>query len=132
MPADERERRLPELTNAGLEATVGVTSFNEYNEAVDGSVALERPLTLYLDKRELVTLMTLGNYPEWLILGWLRNQSAAITTYDGVDGLEDKLSHRTVTTGCGQGTVFGDLMESLDEVPARPQPLKQSTIYGLL
>jgi len=132
MPADERERRLPELTNAGLEATVGVTSFNEYNEAVDGSVALERPLTLYLDKRELVTLMTLGNYPEWLILGWLRNQRM-IEDIEVIKSVQvDWETESTVTTGCGQGTVFGDLMESLDEVPARPQPLKQSTIYGLL
>jgi len=151
MPADKRSTRLPELTNAGLEATVAVTSYNEYNEAVDGSVALERALTIYLDKRELVTLMTLGNYPELLILGWLHNQrmiedieaiksvqvdwdteSAAVTTYAGVEGLDDKLSHKTVTTGCGQGTVFGNLMDSLDELSLRPPPLKQSTIYGLL
>ena len=151
MPARKKTRRLPELTDAGLEATVDVTSFNEYDEAVKGSVARERALTIYLDKRELVTLMTLGNYPEMLVLGWLRNQrliedieairsvqvdwdteSAAVTTYAGVEGLEDKMSHKTVTTGCGQGTVFGNLMDSLDELALRHPPLKQSTIYGLL
>src|SRR5210317_1273098 len=68
------ERRLPELTNAGLAATASVSAFNEYGEAVGGSIAVERALTIYLDKREVVTLMTLGNHPELLILGWLRNQ----------------------------------------------------------
>ena len=62
-PARKQSRRLPELTNAGLEATARVISYNEYNEAIEGSVAVERALTIYLDKREVVTLMTLGNYP---------------------------------------------------------------------
>ena len=66
--------RLPELTDAGLKATANVVSRNEYNEPVEGAIAVERALTLYLDKREIVTLMTLGNHPELLILGWLRNQ----------------------------------------------------------
>ena len=144
-------RRLPELTNAGLDATASVISYNEYNEAIDGSVALERALTIYLDKREVVTLMTLGNHPELLILGWLRNQrmvedieaikaiqvdweteSAAITTHTGVEDLDSKLSHKTVTTGCGQGTMFGDLMDSIDKVSLHQPRLKQSAIYGLL
>ena len=72
----KQSRRLPQLTNAGLDATASVISYNEYNEAVDGSVAVERALTIYLDKREVVTLMTLGNHPELLILGWLYNQRA--------------------------------------------------------
>ena len=67
-------RRLPELTNAGLKATANVVARNEFNEPVDGAIAVERALTIYLDKREIVTLMTLGNHPELLILGWLRNQ----------------------------------------------------------
>jgi FdhD protein len=144
-------RRLPELTNAGLAATANVTSYNEYNEAVEGSVAVERALTIYLDKREIVTLMTLGNHPELLILGWLRNQrmvddieaikaiqvdweteSVAITTHSGVEDIEEKLSHKTVTTGCGQGTVFGDLMDDIDKVKMQQPRLKQSSIYGLL
>ena len=144
-------RRLPELTNAGLAATASVTSYNEYNEAVEGSVAVERALTIYLDKREVVTLMTLGNHPELLILGWLRNQrmvddiedikaiqvdweteSVAITTHAGVEGLDEKLKHKTVTTGCGQGTVFGDLMDDIDKVKMQQPRLKQSLIYGLL
>jgi FdhD protein len=149
--ANKPSRRLPELTNAGLDATASVTSYNEYNEAIEGSVAVERALTIYLDKREVVTLMTLGNHPELLILGWLRNQrlaedietikaiqvdweteSVAITTYAGVEDLDSKLSHKTVTTGCGQGTMFGDLMDNIDKVSLQQPLLKQSAIYGLL
>jgi FdhD protein len=149
--ASKQSRRLPELTNAGLDATASVTSYNEFNEAVEGSVAVERALTIYLDKREVVTLMTLGNHPELLILGWLRNQrmvddieaikaiqvdwetdSVAITTHAGVEDLDEKLSHKTVTTGCGQGTMFGDLMEDIDKVALQQPMLKQSSIYDLL
>jgi len=144
-------RRLPELTNAGLDATARVISYNEYNEAIEGSIAVERALTIYLDKREVVTLMTLGNHPELLILGWLRNQrliedieaikaiqvdweteSVAITTHAGVKNLDKKLRHKTVTTGCGQGTMFGDLMENIDKVSLKQPLLKQSSIYRLL
>ena len=147
----KQSRRLPQLTNAGLDPTASVTSYNEYNQAIEGSIAVERALTIYLDKREVVTLMTLGNHPELLILGWLRNQrliedietikaiqvdwetdSVAITTYAGVEDLDSKLSHKTVTTGCGQGTMFGDLMENIDKISLQQPPLKQSTIYGLL
>jgi FdhD protein len=144
-------RRLPQLTNAGLDATASVTSYNEYNEAIEGSIAVERALTIYLDKREVVTLMTLGNHPELLILGWLYNQrlvedieaikaiqvdwetdSVAITTHAGVENLDSKLSHKTVTTGCGQGTMFGDLMDNIDKVKLQHPVLKQSAIYDLL
>jgi len=144
-------RRLPELTNAGLKATANVTSRNEYNEPVDGAIAVERALTIYLDKREIVTLMTLGNHPELLILGWLRNQrmvddieaikaiqvdweidAVAITTHGGVADLDAKLDHKTVTTGCGQGTMFGDLMADIDQIQLRQPMLKQSSIYKLL
>jgi FdhD protein len=139
------------LTNAGLEATANVTSYNEYNKAIEGSIAVERALTIYLDKREVVTLMTLGNHPELLILGWLRNQqmvadieaikaiqvdwetdSVAITTHDGVEDLDSKLGHKTVTTGCGQGTMFGDLMDNIDKLSLQQPPLKQSSMYQLL
>ena len=144
-------RRLPELTNAGLNATASVVACNEYNQPIDGAIAIERALTIYLDKREIVTLMTLGNHPELLILGWLRNQrllqdieeikaiqvdweidAVAITTHNGIDNLDDKLSHKTVTTGCGQGTVFGDLMDNIDQIKLQQPALKQSSIYALL
>ncbi len=149
--ATKSTRRLPELTNAGLAATANVTSYNEFNEAVEGSIAVERALTIYLDKKEVVTLMTLGNHPELLILGWLRNQrliedieairaiqvdweteSVAITTHTGIEDIEQKLEHKTVTTGCGQGTVFGGLMDNLDKIKLQQPRLWQSSIYGLL
>lgn len=144
-------RQLPELSNAGLKATANVSARNEFGEAVDGAIAVERALTIYLDKREIVTLMTLGNHPELLILGWLRNQrlvdnieaieaiqvdweteSVAIKTRAGVAELDDKLARKTVTTGCGQGTVFGDLMTDMDRIRLSAPPLKQSSIYALL
>jgi len=144
-------RRLPELTDAGLKATANVVACNEYNEPVEGAIAVERALTIYLDKREIVTLMTLGNHPELLILGWLRNQrmvddieaikaiqvdweveAVAITTHDGIENLDQKLGRKTVTTGCGQGTVFGDLMEDIDEISLQQPLIKQSSIYHLL
>ena len=95
----------------------------------------ERPLTIYLDKKELVTLMTLGGAPEALILGYLRNQrlvpsidyidsiqvdwdteSAAVTTKGNTVNIEEKTSRRVVTTGCGQGTIFGGIMDDIDSI----------------
>ncbi len=128
-------RLTPRLTNAGCPATVAVDAINELGEVVVTRIPREHPLTVYLDKREIVTLMTLGAAPESLVLGYLRNQrlvsrlediaavqvdwetgSAAVTTRDGNADVEDRLERRTVTSGCGQGTMFGDLMESLDEI----------------
>ena len=145
------KRRLPDLTNAGLKATANVIARNEFGDAVEGAIAVERALTIYLDKREIVTLMTLGNHPELLILGWLHNQrlvddieairavqvdweteSVAIVTHDGIENLDGKMERKTVTTGCGQGTVFGDLMQDLDKISLRQPNLRQSSIYSLL
>jgi FdhD protein len=128
----------PQLTDAAKPATFDVEAYNERGEMVPTSVAGEHPLTLYLDKKELVTLMTLGHAPEALAIGYLRNQnivdaieeiaavqvdweteSCAITTRRGVKGLKKKMGKRTVTTGCGQGTVYGDLMERIDQVKLR-------------
>nr|CAA6805438.1 MAG: Formate dehydrogenase chain D (EC [uncultured Thiotrichaceae bacterium] len=145
------DREYPQLSNASLNATAAAVAMDEYGQARDGFIAAERPLTIYLDKREVVTLMTMGCEPELLILGWLRNQnllsdlnqlkaiqvdwetdSVAITTFNGVNGLEEKLSKKTVTTGCGQGTVFGNLMDNLDRLKLPKIELKQSLIYALL
>jgi len=139
----------PQLTNAARPATFEVEAYNERGEMVPTSVAGEHPLTLYLDKREIVTLMTLGHAPEALIIGYLRNQrlvqsleeirsvqvdweteSAAVTT---ASGRELQLGKRTVTSGCGQGTVFGDLMEEIDTVKLRTDAaLTRATLYALL
>lgn len=66
--------KTPQLTDAGLDASYAVNGVNEFGETIAGHIAAERALILYLDKREIVTLMTLGTQPELLVLGWLRNQ----------------------------------------------------------
>ena len=127
----------PQLTNAARPATFEVEAYNERGEMVPTAIAGEHPLTLYVDKREIVTLMTLGHAPEALAIGYLRNQrlfssieeitavqvdwetnSVAVTTHKKKN-LEKKMEKRTVTTGCGQGTVFGDLMEEIESVKLR-------------
>jgi len=140
-----------EMTHAGQEASIPVPAIDEHGEERVQPIAAERPLTLYIDKREVVTLMTLGTQPELLVLGWLRNQrlidrpdrirsiqvdwetdSVAVTTHDGIDNLDSRLAHKTVTTGCGQGTVFGDLMDDLEKIRLQQQTVHQSVIYRLL
>ena len=141
----------PELTDAGLDASYAVNGVNEFGETIAGHIAAERALTIYLNKREIVTLMTLGTQPELLVLGWLRNQrlvqsmeqvrsiqvdweveAVSVTTHEVVDGLDEKLSKKTVTTGCGQGTVYGDMMDGLSKIELPKVKLKQSMIYGIL
>ena len=99
------------------------------------SIPAERPLTVYVDRRELVTLMTLGARPEWLVLGYLRNQrlvrsvdevesitvdwevgAAAVKTRSGIKRLKERTARRVVTTGCGQGSVFGGLMDEIESI----------------
>ncbi len=141
----------PAMTDAGLKPCHPVEVVDEYGNTQEAFIAGERPLTVYVDKREIVTLMTLGTHPELLTIGYLRNQglvqrldqlrsvqvdwetdSVAVTTVDGVDRLDERLSRRTVTTGCGQGTVFGDMLDHLAEVRLEPAPIRQSKIYELL
>ena len=141
----------PELTNQGLSASVEVVALDEFGRAREGHIAAERALTIYLDKREVLTLMTLGSQPELLVLGWLKNQNllqdvsevkavqvdwdveaAVITTRRGVSEVDEKLAHKTVTTGCGQGTMFGSLMDRLNEISLAKPSIKQSQIYALL
>ena len=142
----------PKLTNAAKPATFEVEAFNERAEMVPTSIAGEHPLTLYLDKRELVTLMTLGHAPEALAIGYLRNQrlvdsitdisevqvdweteSVAITTTGKKKDIQKKTEKRTVTTGCGQGTVFGDLMEEIDSVKLRDDvSLSDENLFALI
>jgi FdhD protein len=141
----------PQLTDAARPATTEVEAFNERGEMVPTSIAGEHPLTLYLDKREIVTLMTLGHAPEALAIGYLRNQrlvpsvediasvqvdwetdSVAVVTRSK-SNVDEKMSKRTVTTGCGQGTVFGDLMEEIDEIRLREDVrLTDSHLFDLV
>ena len=147
--ADSRYR--PDLSDAGLDASHAVQAMNEFGEIKEGQIAAERALTVYLNKREIVTLMTLGTHPELLVLGWLRNQrlvpsleeiaalhvdwetsAAAVTTHRALNDLDEKLGRKTVTTGCGQGTVFGNLMDDLERITLLPASIRQSQIYALL
>jgi FdhD protein len=129
-------KRKPIVTNAARPATFEVEAYNERGEMVPTAIAGEHPLTLYVDKREIVTLMTLGHAPEALAIGYLRNQRLVSSIGDikavQVDWETDSvavttrsrqplpsLDKKTVTTGCGQGTVFGDLMEEIDTVKLR-------------
>ncbi len=142
----------PQMTNAGLAPSHGVSAIDEFGNTRECFIAAEQALTVYVDKREIVTLMTLGANPELLVLGFLKNQgfitslddikavqviwddidAAAVSTFKGVEGWEEKLARRTVTSGCGQGTVFGRIMEEIDKIKIEPLPLKQSSLYGLL
>ena len=142
----------PLLTNAARPSTFDVTAIDEHGTVRDVAVAGEHPLTLYVDRQEILTLMTLGAAPEALAIGYLRNQrlvksldeivavqvdwetnSVAIKTRHGLADLEAKTAKRTKTSGCGQGTVFGDLMEDIDNVQLpRDATLTKSALYDLL
>jgi len=151
-PAAPRHR--PLLTDAARPATFGVSTRDERGEVGQVRIAGEHPLTLYVDRREILTLMTLGAAPEALVIGYLRNQrligslddilsvqvdwstqAAAVRTRGGLLDLDAKLAHRTKTTGCGSGTMFGDLMADLDTLglPLRDDGprLRQSTLGAL-
>ena len=141
----------PVLTDARAPLTRSVEVINAHGESETISIPAERALTVYVDKRELVTLMTLGAHPEWLVLGYLRNQrlvqsldavesvtvdwdvgAAAVKTRDGIDRIEERTAHRVVTTGCGQGTVFGALLDEIDNVQLPDARLAQSQLYAIV
>jgi FdhD protein len=142
----------PKLSQASKPLTFEVEAINERGEAVPTPIAGEHPLTLYVDKRELVTLMTLGQAPEALAIGYLRNQrlvksieeiaavqvdwetaAVAVTTRKPIKSLKEKIRKRTVTTGCGQGTVFGDLMAEIDSVQLRNDvSLTEDALHAVL
>lgn len=139
--AAQRSQRLhrivgaPALTEARCDPLREIEVLDEYGERRRIHIPLERPLTVFVDKRELVTLMTLGAMPELLVLGYLINQrlvadatliesihvdwdvgAAAVRTHAGLADLEQRTARRVVTTGCGQGTVYGDAMAQLEAV----------------
>ena len=142
---------VPFLTHARAPLTRAIDVLDEHGETRSVSIPAERALTVYVDKRELVTLMTLGAQPELLVLGWLRNQrllaaasevesitvdwdvdAAAVRTKQGVDRIEEKTARRVVTTGCGQGSVFGQVMEAVDAIELPAATLSQEQLYGLV
>jgi FdhD protein len=146
----------PRLTQASAELTHEVTVLDEFGMQRHVTIPAERALTVFVDNRELVTLMTLGAAPELLVLGYLRNQrlvesvddidsvtvdwdveAAAVKTRAGIERFDEKTAKRVVTSGCGQGTVFGDLMNELDTLvlPSATDAsarVSQAGLYGLL
>jgi len=145
------EFSLPYLTQARVPLTHALQVVNEFGELVDMAIPAERALTVYVDKREVVTLMTLGAQPEWLVLGFLLNQrliasafdvesitvdwevgAAAVKTRAGVVNIAQKTAKRTVTTGCGQGSMFGDLMDGVDQIALPPASITQSQLYAVV
>ena len=144
-------QRLPRLTQAQAPLTESIAVVNEFGETRALDIPAERALTVYVDKRELVTLMTLGAQPEWLVLGYLLNQrliraahevesitvdwevgAAAVKTQHGIANLTEKTAKRVVTTGCGQGSVFGDLMADVDTIALPEATLTQGALYGIV
>jgi FdhD protein len=140
------------LSQAQAPLTCEVSAIDEHGEHISVFIPAERALTVYIDKRELVTLMTLGAHPELLVLGYLRNQrlvksiediesitvdwdvgAAAVKTKSGIADIEEKTSKRVVTTGCGQGSVFGGLMDEVDQIKLPPgASIAQSQLYALV
>jgi FdhD protein len=132
----------PRLTRA-------VTGVDQTGAETAIRVVEERPLTIYLNAQEIVTAMTIGDWPEYLALGFLRNQGmlAADEPVTGVDydaetetvvvrtagrtSYEEKLRKKTRTSGCAVGTVFGDMMEGLAGVTLPPTPVRTSQLYAL-
>ena len=144
----------PRMTDARLPLLREIEVMDEYGVRRTIAIPAEQALTVFVDRRELVTLMTLGAMPELLVLGWLRNQrliaspdeiesitvdwevgAAAVRTRAGIADLDARTGRRVVTTGCGQGTVFGDLMAQVDGIrlPAPEQArLRQGALVAML
>ncbi len=141
-------RLMPAPETAGLARSVG--GIDQDGKLVETAVVEERPLTLFLNGQEIVTMMTVGDYPEYLAVGYLLNQNmlragdevtavehdadldvVVVRTPSKTD-YEQKLKKKTLTSGCAQGTVFGDLMESLEGVVLdRSARLRTSWLYAL-
>jgi FdhD protein len=127
-----------------------VIGVDHEGRSVETAVVMERPLTLFLNGREIVTIMTIGDHPDYLAVGYLLNQNmlraedriigidyddeleTVVVRTDRETDFEDKLKKKTLTSGCAQGTVFGDLMEKFDEVRLDPDAvLHTSWLYAL-
>lgn len=128
------DRFLVQPDPADPRLTARVEGLDQTGEAISTSVTVERPLTLFLNAQEIVTMMTIGDYPEYLAVGYLVNQNmldeadkveaveyeedldAVIVRTNVKTNFEEKLKKKTLTSGCAQGTAFGDLMEKFDDV----------------
>ena len=148
-----REMYRPALSDEGLNPTRPVIARDEFGDPRELNIAGEYPLTIKVDDAEVVTLMTLGTYPEKLTLGYLRNQRLiddinevaevrvdwdretvdVLTSHgDGIVDLHEKIAKRTVTSGCGQGTIFSCTLDKLYDTRLPRVEIYQSTIYALL
>jgi len=141
----------PKMSDSGIAASFPVSVMDEFGNKKDKLITGERPLIIYVNKIEIVTLMTLGKNPELLVLGYLHNQgfikdindikeiqvdwevdSAVVVTKKRTINWEEKLKKRTVTSGCGQGTVFGNIIDDLENIKLPKPRLLQSSFYRLL
>lgn len=141
----------PLMSDEGIHRLHTTTVLDEHGVQREISLTGERPLTIYLDKQEIVTLMTLGAQPELLTLGYLRNQrlvdkltdiesiqvdwdvdAVVVTTNRSKANLDQLMSRRTVTSGCGQGTMFGNLLESFESLQLQCPAFSSDSIYQVL
>ena len=140
------------LSNSGLSPTNSITTYNHLNEKINSKVAGELPLTIKINGKEIITLMTLGTRPEELTLGYLRNQglvddiqeiasvnvkwdigiSDVVTMDKDTQDISKKLKNKIITTGCGQGTIFGGALEKLYDNTLPDIKIKRSKIFNLL
>src|ERR1700710_2324485 len=129
--------------------TERVTGIDQAGGRIEINVPVERPLTLYLNAQEIVTMMTIGDYPEYLALGYLLNQN--MLKYDDIvteveyddelqgvvvrtehhTNFEQKLKKRTQTSGCAQGTAFGDMLEAVQSVALPIAEVRTSWLYQM-
>jgi FdhD protein len=147
--ADVKDEYLLRPDPADPRLTVRVEGVDQTGARVAASVTVERPLTIFLNKQEIVTAMTIGDFPEYLAIGFLLNQNMLkqndeITGVDYDDDLgvvvvrtkratnyEKKLKKKVQTSGCAQGTVFGDLMDMIEDVTLPRTELRTSWLYTL-
>ncbi|MDC1255098.1 formate dehydrogenase accessory sulfurtransferase FdhD [Paracoccaceae bacterium] len=137
----------PNLVRSDLTRSINGT--DQLGNIIELPVIEERPLTIFLNEQEIVTAMTIGDYPEYLALGFLKNQRMLLSD-DKVKGIdfdlelntivvrtenktnfEDKLKKKTQTSGCAVGTVFGDMMEGMEDLILDPLVIKTSYLYSL-
>ncbi len=149
MGCDDSHHYLIAPTPGGAGLTRPIEGVDEHGVTTQIAVVEERPLTIFLNGQEIVTAMTIGDYPEYLALGFLKNQGmlrpdepvtgvdfdedleTVVVRTEGQTTYEEKLKKKTRTSGCAVGTVFGDMMEGLEGLTLPPAPLRTSWLYTL-
>jgi len=142
---------IPTRSHAKIDHSNSFEAVDEQGEPIVVNLVTERPLTIFVDRKEIVTLMTMGAHPELLTLGYLKNQgffsdiaeiklvqvdwqtnAVAVVTAKQNSNFDDQMAKRTVTSGCGQGTVFGELIDKLVPVKKPHEKITRTDIYALL